>query len=290
MSDVLPQSFLYFIAPHIDRFEMLFNLLRDRALSPTTVELADSRLIVVTPERTPVSSKPRTVLVAHYDRAADSPGANDNSAAVFQLMATATRLRAEGTDGWVVVFTDREESAGAAGARSQGAYALAEGFKAIGLSESHFFIFDACGRGDTIIVSTTVESLNIEAKHIKRNARELRLRALETGRLSSGGRILLAPTPFSDDAGFLAAGIAAQTITLLPAKEAAALARELRNKPDYASSLINKRARDALEPRAYKTFMPDTWKRLHGKADDAQSLTPASFPLIERFAHDLINR
>jgi hypothetical protein len=34
--------------------------------------------------------------------------------------------------------------------------------------------------------------------------------------------LALPPTPFSDDAGFLRAGLAAQTITVLPAKEAAA--------------------------------------------------------------------
>lgn len=289
MSDALPQSFLDFIAPGNDRFERLFALLRDRGLSPGTVELAGSRHLIVTPKGTMAAGR-QTVLVAHYDRAPGSPGANDNSAAVFQLMEAAFRLRAEGTDGWLIVFTDREESAGECGARGQGAYALAEGFKAIGLAESRFFIFDACGRGDTIIVSTTMDTLAGEAEQLRKNARDLRLRALETGRLSSGGRIMLAPTPFSDDAGFLAAGITAQTITLLPENEACLLARSFRNKKDYAASLINRKAREGLEPEAYRAIVPETWKSLHGAADDSGSLSLGSFPLMERFAHDLAVR
>lgn len=288
--DVLPRSFHAFLEPRADRFGVLFALLSDRGLFPATAEIAGSRHIVVAPERTPYAAKPSIVLVAHYDRAPDSPGANDNSAAVFQLAAAAARLRDCGVDGWLIVFTDREESASGEGARGQGAYALAEGFKAIGLAEARFFIFDACGRGDTIIVSTTVETLALEKGATKRNARDLRRLALETGRTAAGGRILLAPTPFSDDAGFLAAGVAAQTITLLPAKEAAALAGALRNKPEYAASLINKKARDSLEPRAYRAFMPPTWIKLHGADDDASSLSPSAFALMERFAEGLIRR
>ena len=247
--DVLPQSFFAFLEPSCDRFGVLFAHLAERGLCPTAAEIAGSRHIVLAPGRTPFQAKPGIVLAAHYDRAPGSPGANDNSAAVFQLAAAAARLRESGTDGWLVVFTDREEAASGEGARGQGAYALAEGFKAIGLADARFFIFDACGRGDTIIVSTTVEALASGTGQTKRAARDLRLLALETGRSSAGGRILLAPTPFSDDAGFLAAGLAAQTITLLPAKEAAALAGTLRNKPEYAAALINKKARDSIEPR-----------------------------------------
>jgi hypothetical protein len=286
----LPRSFRTFLEPGTDRFGFLLAHLRERRLSPSTVELAGSRHIVVASGRPAVPSKPRIVLAAHYDRAPGSPGANDNSAAVFQLAEAAARLRADGTDSWLVVFTDREEAACGRGARGQGAYALAEGFKAIGLAEARFFIFDACGRGDTIIVSTTVGQLaaDADADATGREARELRIRALETGRVAARGRILLAPTPFSDDAGFLAAGLAAQTITLLPAGEAAALARRLRTKPEYASALINKKARDSVEPRAYRSFMPATWKNLHGASDDATSLSPSSFALMERFACSLV--
>jgi hypothetical protein len=288
--DVLPRSFSAFLEPSCDRFAVLFSYLAELGLAPSAAEIAGSRHIVAAPGRTPFPSKPGIVLAAHYDRAPGSPGANDNSAAVFQLAAAARRLREAGVDGWLVVFTDREEAASGSGARGQGAYSLAEGFKAIGLGDARFFIFDACGRGDTIIVSTTVEALAEDTGQTRRAARDLRTLALETGRTAAGGRILLAPTPFSDDAGFLAAGLAAQTITLLPAREAAALAGALRHRPEYAAALINKKARDSIEPRAYGAFMPATWKELHGEADCADSLSPSAFPLMERFAAELVRR
>lgn len=290
MSDALPQSFLDFIAPGIDRFRLLCEMLRTRGFAPSTVEIAGSRHIVISPEGALRKGGRTTVLVAHYDRADGSPGANDNSAAVFQLAAAAARLRVEDAKDWLIVFTDREECAGSNGARGQGAYALAEGFKAIGLSDSRFFIFDACGRGDTVIVSTTVDALAADAERVRKRARGLRLSALETGRTAAGGRIMLAPTPFSDDAGFLAAGIAAQTITVLPETEAGMLAGGFRYKREHAASLINRTARDELGPETYRELIPETWKLLHGPFDDARSLSPGSFPLMERFAHDLVVR
>lgn len=289
MEDALPPGFARFIDPAADRFAILLALLAERGLRPSVAEIAGSRHLVVAPERVPFNSKPTRVLAAHYDRAPGSPGANDNSAAVFQLAAVAERLRADGDDGWLVVFTDREEAASEEGVRGQGSYALAEGFKAIGLGEAEFFIFDACGRGDTIVVSTTVDFLARDAEATRKGARELRLRALEAGRAAAAS-IILAPTPFSDDAGFLAAGVAAQTIALLPAQEAASLSRALRGRPERALALVNRKARDLVEPRAYRAFMPATWRALHGGSDSAAGLTPAAFPLMERYARALARR
>ncbi len=286
MTDGLPPGFAEFLAPDADRFSLLFGMLKNAGLEPAAAEIAGSRHIVLAPRgRAPGRPKKAQVLLAHYDRARGTPGANDNSAAVFQLAAAARRLG--DADGWLIVFTDREEAASADGARGQGAYALAEGFKAIGLGDSDFFIFDACGRGDTIIVSTTVDALAQGADATRRRARDLRLRALEAGRIAAGGRILLAPTPFSDDAGFLAAGLAAQTITVLSSAEAAALARALRSKQELALALVDRSAREVVPPKALDAFMPETWKALHGPRDRADSLTPSAFPIMERFARAL---
>lgn len=289
MRDFPLSRFTEFLAPGVDRFSFLMDELRCRGLDPAAVEIAGSRHVVLAPRRgcAAGAGKP-VVLVAHYDRAADSPGANDNSAAVFLLAAAAERL--DGTEGWRIVFTDREEAAAGVGARGQGSYALAEGLKAVGFAEAEIFIFDACGRGDTIVASTTADILSEGAARARRSARGLRLRALEAGRNAAGGRILLAPTPFSDDAGFLAAGLCAQTITLLPAKEAAALALALRGRNERAAALVNGAARDLLDPAELRSFYPPTWKRLHGASDDAASLTPRAFPLMERYLRALVER
>jgi hypothetical protein len=176
---------------------------------------------------------------------------------------------------------------------------LAEGFKTIGFGQAEFYIFDACGRGDTIIISTAVDELlgaEIEEGSLraKKSARELRLKVLEAGRSTCADRLLLAPTPFSDDVGFLAAGLTAQTITVLPAEEAAALAGTLRSKPELAATLVSSEARrgqgSGQKRRSDAIWMPRTWKLLHSSRDDASSLTPSVFPLVERLALALAKR
>jgi hypothetical protein len=288
----LPAGFPDFIAAGVDRFAFLRSYLGSLSLRASAVELAGGRHLFVSPSRSGYpQGRPRTVLVAHYDRAEGSPGANDNSAAVFMLARTARRLEAEGKDGWLIVFTDREEVAGEDGPRAQGAYALAQAFKSIGLDEADFFIFDACGRGDTVIVSTTVDGLLAgdaeRPERAIRESRDLRGRALDAGRAAHAKKVLLAPTPFSDDAGFLAAGLTAQTVTVLPQEEASVLARSIRGRPEYAQALINRGARDRLDPALLAGFYPRTWTLMHGRGDTAESLTPASFQAVERFAFAL---
>ncbi|GAB1481527.1 M28 family peptidase [Treponema sp.] len=289
-----PPRFLDFIAPNLDRFTLLHEILCQRGLCPSMVTLAKSKHLLVGPagERGGDKNSTRTVLIAHYDRAGHSPGANDNAAAVFQLIEAAGNLRKEGKKSWLIIFTDNEEAAKKDGARGQGSFALASAFKSIGLGKADFFIFDASGRGDTLIVSTALDLLlagqggpgTAEARIA---VRKLRLRALDAGRKLSMSRILLSPTPFSDDAGFLAAGIAAQTLTLLPGPEAALLVASLRNQ-GRASMLISRKSRDqALESKGTTDFIPDTWQRLHGPLDNAESLSLSSFLLLSRFAQEL---
>ncbi|HCM28827.1 MAG TPA: hypothetical protein DIC34_20210 [Treponema sp.] len=293
MSAAQPRLFSDFIGPDADRFAILYSMLMDGGLEPLVAELSGSRHLVVGPRgrlgRIGRRAKPRTVLLAHYDRAAGTPGANDNSAAVFQLAEAAARLRAEGKDGWLAVFTDREEAAGRDGAKGQGAYALAEGLKSLSLSGADVFIFDACGRGDTLIVSTAVDALlseegsggNGRTLSAIRSLREKALRAAET---SVGSRVMLAPTPFSDDAGFLAAGIAAQTVTLLPAGEAAVLTRASRNAGISSRALVSRERGGPEKEKRLQDAFPRTWSLLHTASDDAASLTFSSFPMVVRFA------
>lgn len=281
-----------FTATAVDRYLFLFNYLRERALSPQRAEINGSKHILVSSPGIGGGLRIERVLLAHYDRADGSPGANDNAAAVFQLICAAELLRKENLDSWLIVFTDKEESAPGRGVRTQGSFGLAEGFKSIGIAGADFYIFDACGRGDTVIVSTTVDALladhavdgNEAVDRARRRARELRMRALEAGSSVWGGKILLSPTPFSDDAGFLAAGLPAQTITLLPEREAAAVVRRLRSQPDRVHALINEAAKISLGEKAYRALLPETWKALHGRSDCVDALTLDSFPLMTRLA------
>jgi hypothetical protein len=286
--------FAEFIAPGVDRFRFLCSILNELRLSFRPANIAGNRHLFLSPGEVGIhwnQYAPRTVMVAHYDRVPGSPGANDNSAAVFQLIETALRLRQEGLGRWLIIFTDKEELAHGEGIRDQGSYTLAMTLKNSGIGGSRYYIFDACGAGDTLIISTIADYLMRDAARpgvlrARRQVRLLRNRALETARELHMDRVLLAPTPFSDDAGFLRAGIAAQTITMLPAVEAAQFASLLRNKPDIPNALVS---RDAQGEHSWELF-PETWRLLNSPEDGAQRLTPEHYKRVIRFACELCRR
>jgi hypothetical protein len=261
-------------------------------LSPQVIQLSGNRHLFLS-SQVPLTNRLKerslwgqytVILVAHYDRVPNSPGANDNAAAVFELIEAALKLRKEKIHRWLIIFTDKEEIAHGEGIRDQGSYTLAKGLRDAGLGSSRFYIFDACGTGDTLVISTMADHLmkHEEGPGIARtrlHVRQLRTKALETARHLHLDRVRLIPTPFSDDAGFLRAGIAAQTITMLPAEEAAAFGTLLRNKPEFADALVNREAQDKWDKR----LIPETWRRLNGPEDNALLLTPQYFSLVVRF-------
>ncbi|MCL2793630.1 MAG: hypothetical protein FWD87_11150 [Spirochaetaceae bacterium] len=77
-----------------------------------------------------------------------------------------------------------------------------------------------------------------DGKKLRRSVKALQTLAHTTAS-GLGMKGAACPTPFSDDAGFLRAGLAAQTITMLPTAECARLVSALRTSPDLAGALIN---------------------------------------------------
>lgn len=281
-----PDSIQDLLANGIDRHDVLMHLLAPLAarsgIHLCSVPLAGSRHIILSPTAQGAGTRGRRcVCIAHYDRHEGSPGANDNSAAVLQLAEAARQLGQERTGGWAVVFTDREEAAGVNGAQGQGACALAQGLESILPGATDIYIFDACGRGDTIILSTTIDRLLADENapalgNARTRLHGLRRQALDAAQDIAGQDVFLAPTPFSDDAGFLAAGVLAQTITLLPSDEAQAL---------LAGAGRSKAQRSALVARSEATddsALPYTWQLFHSPEDTLESLTPSSFSRMVR--------
>jgi hypothetical protein len=283
--------FREFIDPHTDRYLMLKSILDELQLSPQVITISGNRHFFLSPQGSLLNLAKRhpprhisTILVAHYDRVAHSPGANDNSAAVFELIEAAIKLRREKILHWLIIFTDKEELSHQEGIRDQGSYTLARGLRNAGLGNSQFYIFDACGVGDALIISTMADHLmqSERGPGIARTqllVRQLRSRALETTRHLHLERVHLIPTPFSDDVGFLRAGIAAQTITMLPSEEVAAFVSLLRNKPDFADALVNREVQERYDT----CLIPETWRRLNGPEDNDLCLTPQHFSLVVRF-------
>jgi len=282
------QRFMDFIAPDADRLTILKETLKEAGLEYKVTEIAKCRHLVIAPpsdQSKAVGRHPPVILIAHYDRAKDSPGANDNSAGVFLIIETATRLIEKNKTNWLIIFTDREELKTGDKIQAQGAYALANGLKNLKMEKARVFIFDVCGRGDTLVVSTTLESLLKKETAAEKLKGSLALRkfALDTARNLNMAKVLLAPTPFSDDVGFFRAGLIAQTITMLPSKECIQLVADLRKKPELAEALINANMRQA----SHLQFIPETWRSLNSPIDSHLRLTPENFRTVVRFAEAL---
>ena len=282
-----------FISPEADRSTILKEILKEAGLEYKITEIAGCRHFIVTPPHEQLKSigrNPPTILVAHYDRAEGSPGANDNSSGVFILIETAMKLIKKHKTGWLVIFTDREELKPGEKIQSQGAYALAEGLKNLKMEKTKIFSFDSCGTGDTLVISTTLESLlknEAGADKFRDSILELRKFTLDTARSLNMAKVLLAPVPFSDDAGFFRAGLIAQTVTVLPSKECIQLVSDLRKNPEFAEFLVSAEMRQANRSLS---SIPETWRALNSPVDNHTRLTPEHFGTVVKFAEALCSR
>jgi hypothetical protein len=284
------KRFREFIDLKADRFAILNELLTEAGLKHSVVTLAGNRHFFVIPEPPEEEYLTRrlTVLAAHYDRTPGSPGANDNSAAVFLLIETAMKLMRDKVNNWLIIFTDKEELGPGESIQDQGAYSLASAFKDAGMEKARIFSFDACGTGDTLIISTTANYLlkdesGAGSDRIRTAIQELRKTALDTARNLNMEKVILSPTPFSDDAGFFRAGLAAQTITVLPSRECSAFISALRQNPGLADALVNRKVQEDQK----HNHIPETWRALNSPRDSHLRLTPEHFRATARFAEAL---
>jgi hypothetical protein len=289
------ERFFDFIAPEADRYSILLAQTEKLGLNSMVISIAENRHFFVFPPGQnlklssggvfPFRGQSPIILAAHYDRVPGSPGANDNSAAVFHLLKAAVKMGEQGLDYWIIIFTDKEELKAGEGIQDQGSFSLAEKLRTWGLGDARVFNFDACGTGDTFVVSSTTDYLlkNDDRPGIRKAKQlvlNLRDHALDTARFLRMSKVLLIPTPFSDDAGFLRAGLPAQTITMLPSSEAAAYASLLRKRPEFADFLIAGEIKSSSD----RLLVPETWRCLNGPSDSHLRLTPEFYAQVVRFA------
>jgi hypothetical protein len=274
--------FMEFVSLEIDRFAMMNQVIKEAGLQYTINAIEGNRHFFIVPPPFEEKNRRMTILVAHYDRSPGSPGANDNSAAVFILIETAMKLIKDRISNWLIIFTDKEELSGGEGIEEQGAYSLGLDLRKTEMASARIFIFDACGVGDTIIISTTADYfLKNESggEKMRNSIRELRENALVAVRNLTIGKAVLAPTPFSDDLGFLRAGIAAQTITMLPTHECNSLISIARRDSRFPEILVNQNRRS---PKNMKKI-PATWRNINTPRDSYVMLTPGNFRYVTRF-------
>ncbi len=260
----LPDSFETFISPKCDRKQFILDTLTKEGINCGVVPLGDSRHILV---NFPLSSynpmfKTKTV-IAHYDRVESSPGANDNSAACFQIMDWAVKLsKMDAPHNVRIFFTDGEELGANGGVVEQGAYGIAAKFRNLGILNDDVYVFDCCGRGNIPVISMAGKGVGGESFQKKFDTLVAKTENLL--RTVSPQKWLSLPVPYSDNAAFLACGIPAVALTILPSEEATLYMESVQKTPNNTA----------------QSFTPMTWQLLHTPQDDISTLTPEAFALM----------
>lgn len=259
----IPSEFNDFIAADCDRAAFIQNYLNRAGLKAPVLQMEGKNHIYVKFPQNQYNSMFRIkTVIAHYDRFPGSPGANDNSAAVFCLLEWAiklARLAQPLFHNIRLIFTDGEELGAAGGVAEQGAFPLAQVFRRLGITNDDIFVFDCMGRGDVPILTQTILPPKISASFVK-DFSALEQRAATLLQTSANGRWFCLPCNYSDNASFIANGIPAVAITMLPSLEVNA---------------------------ATQGQQPQTWQLLHTPGDNLASLTPKSFEIFHNILNNL---
>ncbi len=300
------ELFKAFLARGVDRCAFICQWLKAHEIPHNIVKLGNKKHIIVrySSECYNPYFKQKTI-VSHYDREEHTQGANDNSAACFQLMMFSKYLLTlQKPHNIKIIFTDGEE-AGADGVQQQGAFALGAGLKKLKMDSDDIFVFDMCGRGDTLIVSES--GIFGRPKNRTRQLQALHTRACNYARKHCPNQWFSLLTAYSDNAGFITSGLNAQLITILPRDEVELLLKYLPK--DSENVNINKlidnekknetaqqvlidliiRNKKAPAGSPFEKIIPESWQYMHTEKDSIESLTPSAFILAEKYLKALAN-
>ena len=283
-------SFQKYIASDCDRLSFLQNYLSERGVSSSVISLGEKKHLYVNfPSAAYNPMFKIKTIISHYDRVAGSPGANDNSLANFALADFASALcKSRQVHNVRIFFTDGEEL-GAEGVSSQGAFALADLFRKLGIVNDDVYVFDACGRGEVAILARAGLDSKIVGQ-FKKKFLDLYERTQNLLRKSMPNSWMTLPVPYSDNAGFLACGIPAVAITFLPKDEVSFYYSNLMADKNLEKAVMNcridsepKNATDlSIQKFKYIEKMPKTWRLFHTEYDNYLSLTSESYVLIKK--------
>ncbi len=251
------EEFNQFISFDCNREQFIKDFLNKNGIDCPVISLeGKNHLYVNFPLSQYNSSYKIKTIIAHYDRNSNTPGANDNSAAVFCILNWAVKIYKQNICHNVrIIFTDGEESnQNNTSVTNIGSFKLAQLFKKLNLMNDDIFVFDCMGRGDIPVICENNFSENVSSDFVKK-VFELEKKTEQILKKASGGKWYKLKTAYSDNASFLANGIPCVAITMLPSSE------------------IN----DYL-----KGIYPLTWQLFHTENDNIQSLTPNSFEIMQQ--------
>lgn len=169
---------------------------------------------------------------------------------------------------------------------SQGAFGLANVFRRLNITDDDIYVFDCVGRGTVPVLSRSSVPGNLSGK-FKNSFFELESRISQVLSSSSGGKFVSLPVPYSDNAGFLAHGIAAVAVTMLPVEEANEYMFNLVRFPYLEDFVMNHKIPPEVQKSFLEKMVPETWRKFHTPFDDFSSLTEESFVLMEKILENL---
>ena len=258
-----------FCRPDCIRREFLETLLKWKGLEFSTIDRGGIHFLIPVQGKKPfLKDHYIKVLTAHYDRVEGTPGANDNSAAVFMLLQHIEYLKSlDYAHNTLILFTDREELTADTSIFEQGSYNLGK-FWMKKMGQGYFFtVLDMCGIGDTLIWGRS------DLKYQTENGRDLIgspvIRSIENLYHSvadlfykySRQTDMAVVDLFSDDLGFQLSGFPALQLSVLPWREAAAW-------------------------KENKTLRPHSWEINHTAGDTIDTLDENAFRMMDKFLRD----
>ena len=251
----IPQAFKDFISPTCDRARFIQDYLKAGGIDSSVLQLEGKKHICVHFPKNQYNPMFRIkTVIAHYDRI--GIGANDNSAAVFCLMEWARGVAIP--HNIRLIFTDGEEL-GERGITEQGAFPLAQTFRKLGITNDDIYVFDCMGRGDVPVLAQAKIAPNVPTQFLTKYS-QLEERTKKILQICSNGKWFTLPVNYSDNASFLANGIPAVAVTMLPSEE----------------------VQQVLQGQT-----PKTWQNLHTPQDNLESLNPGSFEMFFNIINEL---
>lgn len=280
----LTQDFKDFIAPNQNRKDFLCNYLTKHNINFSIIPLEGKNHIYINFSHNCYDKNYRIkTLLVHYDRFGSSPGANDNSAAVFQVLNWICNNSVE-VHNMRIFFTDGEELGFSTTTSNpqegilQGSFFIAQIFKRLGIVNDDIIVLDCCGRGETLVVSTagkdTLPNSNIQFNKKFNSVYEY---VIELAKQTSAQNWITAPVPYGDNAGFISQGIPAVAVTVLPKQEATEYLRNLQKNKNLSKKIMNHT----------EVNLPTTWKLLHTPQDAIYTLTESAFSLMSKFLNNI---
>ncbi len=287
----LPPDFIDFLQPDCNRKEFIQEKLLSYGINSSSIVIDGKSHIYVDFSKNNYNTRFKIkTLVAHYDRVPSSTGANDNTSGVFALIEAAKRLS---TSDFVhntrIIFTDGEED-GRFGVLEQGAFSLAKRLKELNSIDGEVFVFDCVGRGEVPVISEIEFPKNVDVSFYRKYMNLVSNTNSIISNYSPYNNMIL-PTSFSDNAGFIANGIPAVLITMLPKDEVANYMSNLKRIPGLKESVLNRKLEDVpnkSQPEyILRESIPLTWKYFHTQYDNITTLTPVSFSIISKIIDEI---